>query len=175
VQVIRVIPNKGILLMCSDMYKAAVLAALPGSTSATISSIAGSLGGLTAVLLTYPLELVRTRQQYRLCGAGGERSPYASILSAIRAVHDSSGARGLYAGVGATLLGTLPFEGIKFGACTRGAGPTRPAGTRRAVPSPPPRSACSLPSLVLTVPARLTQMTSSAAACRTPPTAAPAR
>ena len=65
--VIRVVPNKGVLLMCSDMYKAGVSAALPGCGGATISSVAGGLAGLTAVLLTYPLELVRTRMAYRLC------------------------------------------------------------------------------------------------------------
>ena len=79
--VIRVVPNKGILLMCSDMYKATVAAALPGYGGATISSIAGGLAGLTAVLLTYPLELVRTRMAYRLCD-GLICSPYGSVWCA---------------------------------------------------------------------------------------------
>ena len=48
--IIRVVPNKGVLLMCSDMYKATIAAALPGCGGATISSIAGGLAGLTAVL-----------------------------------------------------------------------------------------------------------------------------
>ena len=44
--VIRVIPNKGITLMCADMYKVGVLAALPGCDRAFISSIAGGFAGL---------------------------------------------------------------------------------------------------------------------------------
>jgi len=36
--------------------------------------------------------------------------------STLRSVVHSSGPLGLYAGVGMTLIGSLPFEGIKFGA-----------------------------------------------------------
>ena len=113
--VIRVVPNKGILLMCSDMYKDGVLATLPAATSATASSIAGGLAGLTAVLFTYPLELVRTRMAFRICDDLA-CAPYSSVWSTLRSVVASSGVLGLYAGVGMTLIGVLPFEGIKFGA-----------------------------------------------------------
>lgn len=111
--VIRVIPNKGILLMCSDMYKAGVMASLPAAASATVSSIAGGLAGITAVLFTYPLELVRTRMAYRICN--DVCSPYNSVWSTLTAVLATGGPLSLYAGVGMTLLGVLPFEGIKFG------------------------------------------------------------
>ena len=113
--VIRVVPNKGILLMCSDMYKATVFAALPNAGVATISSIAGSLAGLTAVLLTYPLELVRTRMAFKIC-TDVACDVYASVWSTLReAMVSGGGVLGLYAGVGMTLVGSLPFEGIKFG------------------------------------------------------------
>jgi solute carrier family 25 phosphate transporter 23/24/25/41 len=112
--VIRVIPNKGVLLMCSDMYKATVSSLLPAANGATISSVAGGLAGITAVLATYPLELVRTRMAYRIC-EGAMRNQYASILSTLRSVVLTNGPLGLYAGIGMTLVGTLPFEAIKFG------------------------------------------------------------
>ena len=113
--VIRVIPNKGILLMCSDMYKAGVMASLPAAASATISSIAGGLAGITAVLLTYPLELVRTRMAFRICDMSAGCAPYSTIRSTLLDVLAGGGPLGLYAGVGMTLIGVLPFEGIKFG------------------------------------------------------------
>jgi len=112
--VIRVIPNKGILLMCADMYKSAVQRALPSCGTAMISSVSGSLAGLTAVLATYPLELVRTRQAYRICDDLCLAT--TTISSTLRDVVSSRGLIGLYAGVGATLIGALPFEGLKFGA-----------------------------------------------------------
>jgi len=112
--VIRVVPNKGVLLMCSDMYKAGVRAALPGCGGATISSVAGGLAGLTAVLCTYPLELVRTRMAYRICDSLS-CADYSSVWSTLRSVVSTNGVLGLYNGVGMTLIGALPFEGIKFG------------------------------------------------------------
>ena len=80
---IRVVPNKGVLLMCSDMYKAGVQAALPMCGGATISSVAGGFAGLTAVLVTYPLELVRTRMAYKICDAAS-CSAYRSVGCAAR-------------------------------------------------------------------------------------------
>lgn len=112
--VIRVIPNKGILLMCSDMYKSGVMSALPAAGSTAVSTIAGGLAGLTAVLSTYPLELVRTRMAYRICDPISCEA-YATVWSTLRSVVRETGPIGLYAGVGMTLIGSLPFEGIKFG------------------------------------------------------------
>ena len=42
-------------------------------------------------------------------------SAYNTMGGTLSAVLRSEGMRGLYSGVGATLLGALPFEGIKFG------------------------------------------------------------
>ena len=111
--VIRVIPNS-ILLMCSDMYKSGVMSALPAAGSTAVSTIAGGLAGLTAVLSTYPLELVRTRMAYRICDPISCEA-YATVWSTLRSVVRETGPIGLYAGVGMTLIGSLPFEGIKFG------------------------------------------------------------
>ena len=136
--VIRVIPNKGILLMCADMYKSVVQRALPGCNIATVGSLSGSLAGLTAVLATYPLELVRTRQAYRICD--DLCLVTQTISSTLRDVVASKGLMGLYSGVGATLIGALPFEGAR----TRFPRPTAPARTRRGgrcltrAPPPPP-------------------------------------
>ena len=113
--VIRVIPNKGVLMMCSDMYKAGVTAVLPACGGATISSVAGGLAGLTAVLCTYPLELARTRMAFRICDDVA-CAPYSNVLSTLRSVVAADGPLSLYSGVGATLIGALPFEGLKFGA-----------------------------------------------------------
>lgn len=93
--VIRVIPNKGVLMMCSDMYKAGVSASLPGCNAATISSVAGGLAGLTAVLCTYPLELVRTRMAYQLCD-GRRCTSYNSVVSTLRSAVATGGPLGLY-------------------------------------------------------------------------------
>tara|TARA_B110001452_G_scaffold167874_1_gene140255 strand:+ start:194 stop:1177 length:984 start_codon:yes stop_codon:yes gene_type:complete len=117
--VLRVIPNKGILMMCADMYKSTVRRLLPGSTRTVVSSVAGALAGLTTVLMTYPLELVRTRMAFRICDAATDASAvsaaHATVYSTLAGIVARDGLLGLYAGVGATLVGGPVFEGIKFG------------------------------------------------------------
>ena len=113
--VLRVIPNKGILLMCSDMYKAGVAAALPMTGAATVAAVAGALAGFTSVGLTYPLERVRMLMSFQIC-TDGACKVYDSILGTFVDVVKRQGLLGLYSGVGATVIGALPFEGIKFGA-----------------------------------------------------------
>ena len=126
----RVIPNKGILLMCSDMYQGLLTAALPFALApAALSSLAGALAGFTSVLTTYPLELVRTRMAFRILKIGGAAGraagdtaaspePYATVGGTLMSILASDGLAGLYSGMGATLFGSLPFEGLKFGLYT---------------------------------------------------------
>lgn len=113
--IVRVIPNKGVLLMCSDMYKESVRTLLPSWGAAAVSSLSGALAGLTAVLVTYPLELVRTRMAFRIC-TDETALAYRTLTSSLRQVLSQEGVLGLYAGMTATLVGALPFEGLKFGA-----------------------------------------------------------
>ena len=116
-----------------------------------MSSLSGALAGLTAVLVTYPLELVRTRMAFRIC-TDETALAYRTLTSSLRQVLSQEGALGLtltltptptltltlslsltltltltltpsqegvlglYAGMTATLVGALPFEGLKFGA-----------------------------------------------------------
>jgi len=108
--VIRIIPNKGVLFMCSDFYKQLLRSpndkVLPGWKS----TVSGSLSGATAVLCTYPLDLVRGR----VAGKVG-KTRYTGILSTVRLTVKEEGFAALYKGVGPTLAGSFPYEGIKFG------------------------------------------------------------
>ena len=55
------------------------------------------------------------RMAFRIC-EDMACDAYASVLSTMRSVVSANGPLGLYGGVGATLIGALPFEGVKFGA-----------------------------------------------------------
>jgi solute carrier family 25 phosphate transporter 23/24/25/41 len=58
--VVRVIPNKGILFMCNDLYTKKLQT--PGKPlTDTQRIIAGSLSGATIVCCTYPLDISQTR------------------------------------------------------------------------------------------------------------------
>ena len=91
--------------------------------------VAGSLAGATAVILTYPLDLARTRLAWqlepgsspgaRVAGGvvGGALQPPRrgqTIVGLLRETVASEGVRGLYRGGLPTLLGILPYAGLKF-------------------------------------------------------------
>ena len=63
---------------------------------------------MTASVTTYPLDFARTR----LAGVTGRDIGLVGILR--EAVQDG-GYRSLYRGCGPTILGAMPYEGIKFG------------------------------------------------------------
>ena len=59
-----------------------------------MSSLSGALAGLTAVLVTYPLELVRTRMAFRIC-TDETALAYRTLTSSLRQVLSQEGALGL--------------------------------------------------------------------------------
>jgi len=119
VNVLRMVPNKGVLHMTNDMYKDLVkwamitLPACADLSHGTQQFITGSMAGFTSVLTTYPLDLVRTRMAGQLC-RGDVCLPYNTWLETFKWTVQNEGVAGLYRGVSPTLLGSLPYEGIKF-------------------------------------------------------------
>ncbi|MEW5319738.1 MAG: hypothetical protein WDW38_010872 [Sanguina aurantia] len=101
-----------------------------GPTHPVWDLLAGSTAGATAVMCTYPLDLVRTRLAYAMAAPkapGGGASllgaaaavaapvaPAAGIQSVLLRTFQTEGVVGLYRGVVPTLLGIMPYAGIKF-------------------------------------------------------------
>ncbi|BAF11581.1 uncharacterized protein [Oryza sativa Japonica Group] len=71
--------------------------------------IGGGLSGITAASMTYPLDLVRTR-----LAAQTNTAYYRGISHALYAICRDEGVKGLYKGLGATLLGVGPSIAISF-------------------------------------------------------------
>ena len=112
INVVRMVPNKMVLLSCSDLYKD-LLQPL-GLSTMSLGGTAGALSGATATALTYPLDLARTRIAGYLVRPGG-KAPYTSLLPTLRAIVQEEGWLAIFRGVSPTVLGALPYEGIKFG------------------------------------------------------------
>ncbi|CAM0872451.1 unnamed protein product [Alopecurus aequalis] len=74
-----------------------------------VRMVGGGLSGITAASLTYPLDLVRTR-----LAAQTNTAYYRGISHALFAICRDEGPRGLYKGLGATLLGVGPSIAISF-------------------------------------------------------------
>ncbi|KAF8395175.1 hypothetical protein HHK36_019117 [Tetracentron sinense] len=79
------------------------------SADLCIRLVGGGLAGITAASLTYPLDLVRTR-----LAAQTNVTYYRGIGHTLRTICREEGIRGLYKGLGATLLGVGPSIAISF-------------------------------------------------------------
>lgn len=128
------------VLLASPIHKASAARGSPVSPLWDLA--AGSMAGATAVLITYPLDLVRTRLAYHSEARGPAPPPKylhalasaGSTMSVSSSVHphdnrlrhhggiartlgltlEREGFRGIYHGVGASMYGILPYAGLKF-------------------------------------------------------------
>lgn len=74
-----------------------------------ISLLSGSFAGFTATVATYPTDLLRTR-----LAAQRHSRVYSSLSNAIVTITRGEGMRGLYAGLGPTLVGIVPYMALQF-------------------------------------------------------------
>jgi len=110
---IRVFPNKGILFATNDIYKKLIVKYLKlDKSSKSCGFLSGSLAGMTAVTFTYPLDVIRTRKAGIL---GGTNPLYGSILGVSKQIHEKNGLKGFFHGISVTIIGAIPYEGLKFG------------------------------------------------------------
>lgn len=124
--VARIVPYAALHYMAYEEYRRRILEHYPGfGTGSMVDLVAGSLAGGTAVICTYPLDLVRTMLAYQVTGSyttesdkGARRvciqPAYRGILDVFAKVYREGGLRGLYRGVGPSLYGIFPYAGLKF-------------------------------------------------------------
>ncbi|CAH9133427.1 unnamed protein product [Cuscuta epithymum] len=79
------------------------------SADLCVRLVGGGLSGITAASVTYPLDLVRTR-----LAAQTSTVYYRGIWHTLNTIKREEGVRGLYRGLGATLLGVGPNLAISF-------------------------------------------------------------
>ncbi|KAK1257629.1 Mitochondrial adenine nucleotide transporter ADNT1 [Acorus gramineus] len=123
--VLRIVPYAALHFMAYEQYRLWILnnySAL--GTGPVIDLLAGSAAGGTAVLCTYPLDLARTKLAYQVAGTGGNfansirsfcpQPAYTGIKDVFKKSYMEGGIRSLYRGIGPTLIGILPYAGLKF-------------------------------------------------------------
>lgn len=106
--VTRVVPYMSLTFLSYEEYKNSIQRT--GASKTTCSLLAGSLAGVTAVSITYPLDLVRAAM-------ATPTSTHASMAGAMRTIVEQRGVGALYSGVSATLVGVAPYAGLKFASC----------------------------------------------------------
>ncbi|MQL72647.1 hypothetical protein Taro_004994 [Colocasia esculenta] len=110
------LPYSSISFYAYEQYKM-ILQSLPGldrhkdyvAADVCLRLLGGGLAGITAASMTYPLDLVRTR-----LAAQTNNIYYRGITHALYAICRDEGPKGLYKGLGATLLGVGPSIAISF-------------------------------------------------------------
>ncbi|CAL9771804.1 unnamed protein product [Musa acuminata subsp. burmannicoides] len=122
--VARIVPYAALHYMAYEQYRRWIILGFPDvGKGPVLDLVAGSIAGGTAVIFTYPLDLVRTKLAYQVVGPARlkNKGPYHSseqvyrgILDCILKIHRQNGLRGLYRGVGPSLYGIFPYSGLKF-------------------------------------------------------------
>ncbi|KAL3825251.1 hypothetical protein ACJIZ3_021280 [Penstemon smallii] len=118
--VARIVPYAALHYMAYEEYRRWIILGFPGvSRGPVLDLIAGSFAGGTAVLFTYPLDLVRTRLAYQVVespklGVKGAEVVYKGIRDCFSNIYKEAGVRGLYRGVAPSLYGIFPYAGLKF-------------------------------------------------------------
>lgn len=115
VMIVHRLPYSSINFYAFEQYKK-VLQFIPGldkhgdgSAHVGVRFLSGGLSGITASTMTYPLDLVRTR-----LAAQTNAMYYRGISHTLFAICRDEGARGLYKGLGASLLVVGPNLAINF-------------------------------------------------------------
>ncbi|VAH98798.1 unnamed protein product [Triticum turgidum subsp. durum] len=123
--VARIVPYAALHYMAYEEYRRWIIHGFPNvQQGPVLDLVAGSIAGGTAVLSTYPLDLVRTKLAYQLQVKGAvnlslrESKPseqvYKGILDCLKTIYRQNGLKGLYRGMAPSLYGIFPYSGLKF-------------------------------------------------------------
>lgn len=119
---LRVFPSKSIVFSSNDVYQNFLIKSsflsneeTAANNKGAVSFLAGGMSGMTASAVTYPLDLARGRITGKLAASGGGGKAYTGIVSTLVLTVREEGVLALYRGITPTLIGAMPYEGIKFG------------------------------------------------------------
>ncbi|KAH7855141.1 hypothetical protein Vadar_021681 [Vaccinium darrowii] len=121
--VARIVPYAALHYMAYEQYRRWIIQSLPNiGRGPVLDLVAGSFAGGTAVLFTYPLDLVRTKLAYQVVGSSKlnvkglvhSEQVYKGIVDCFSKTYKEAGIRGLYRGVAPSLYGIFPYAGLKF-------------------------------------------------------------
>ncbi|CAA7397307.1 unnamed protein product [Spirodela intermedia] len=121
--VARIVPYAALHYMAYEQYRRLIILSFPTPIRGPVLDLlSGSVAGGTAVILTYPLDLVRTKLAYQVVSPtqlnmrmlSPTEQVYKGIVDCILKIYRSCGIRGLYRGVGPSLYGIFPYSGLKF-------------------------------------------------------------
>lgn len=109
-QMVRIFPYAATQFTSFEVYKQFLCRTL-GPKSHIAKFLSGSLAGVTAVTLTYPLDMVRARLAFQVSG----EHRYTGIVHTVTSIFKQEGGlRALYRGYTPTIMGMIPYAGLSF-------------------------------------------------------------
>lgn len=109
---VRVIPYAAIQFCAHEQYKGLLGGYYGFQGNRTLPPVprllAGSLAGITASVLTYPLDMVRARM------AVTPKEMYSNIIHVFVRISREEGLKTLYRGFTPTIMGVVPYAGLSF-------------------------------------------------------------
>eukprot|EP00271_Cylindrocystis_brebissonii_P014375 TRINITY_DN35718_c0_g1_i1.p1 TRINITY_DN35718_c0_g1~~TRINITY_DN35718_c0_g1_i1.p1 ORF type:complete len:493 (+),score=96.37 TRINITY_DN35718_c0_g1_i1:255-1733(+) len=105
--VLRVAPSKAIELFTYDTVRKALTPKDGSAPRFPVSPIAGSSAGIASCILTYPLELVKTRLTV-------QPGAYSGVFNAFVRIAQEEGFLELYRGLVPSVIGVVPYAGANY-------------------------------------------------------------
>jgi solute carrier family 25 (adenine nucleotide translocator) protein 4/5/6/31 len=118
--VIRYFPTQALNFAFKEIYQGLLLPKQSHTNSHTNSQVVlsnilgGGLAGCTSTLFVYPLDMARTRLGVDIGKQRSERQ-FKGPFDCIGKIYRSDGIRGLYKGMGMSLVGIFLYRGLYFG------------------------------------------------------------
>ncbi|XP_075698860.1 solute carrier family 25 member 16-like isoform X2 [Rhinoderma darwinii] len=107
---LKILPYSAIQLMAFEEYKK-LIKHKTGKLDHMDKFVSGSVAGITAMICTYPLDVVRARLTFQVKG----EDEYKGVIHAFRSIYTNEGGfRGYYKGLVPTIIGMAPYAGISF-------------------------------------------------------------
>ena len=103
--VIKIMPESAIKFFAYEEFKKNIVSD-PKNVQIHERFLAGALAGVTAQTTIYPLEVVKTRL------AVARRGEYRGITHCLMKTMEIEGVKGVFAGLGASCVGIIPYAGI---------------------------------------------------------------
>ncbi|KAI8644327.1 mitochondrial carrier domain-containing protein [Parasitella parasitica] len=115
VTLLRIFPYAAIKFVAFEQIRAILMPTIETRDSSTRQFIAGSLAGVTSVMFTYPLDLVRVRMAYEVREKGAKR---LGLVEVCKIIHKEPAQRihvfNFYRGFLPTIVGMTPYAGVSF-------------------------------------------------------------
>jgi len=113
VNCVRIFPASALQFYSYDSYQKLFLRHVAAEGTKFLTPVervvVGGFAGITALVATYPLEMIRARLTVQ------STSVYSGIFDAGRKITEKEGAFALYKGLWPSIVGVVPYVGLDFG------------------------------------------------------------